>query len=327
MPLTLFLSLSSLNEVIVKITAGPVKYIQPAICGEFCMLRACDWSPIIIAGTVSKNATDTQCSQMIASVVKKKDVQEVLLMGDSSMRRLWREARAYQKGELFSSKLITTSRCDWLQSFGIEPSKVWRKPNPRKEGPIQYGLKNHWCTDCSGCNSYVVFPQGQRMEGNVPGSNFLSINYIAVEFARDVEMQSILGNTTQQTLSRYLLSKHKTYSLCFLYMGIHDQAIRGFRAKDYVLNVKELLELFFPVCIHIIWIEITAPRGHKIHPQTIAKTGEWNSALKLYLDTHCHLNVSMMRVFKKSLHARHVDNVHMHVSWYTEMARTMLEEM
>ena len=140
-------------------------------------------------------------------------------------------------------------------------------------------------------------------------------------------MQSILGNTTQQTLSRYLQSEHKTYSLCVLSMGIHDQAIRGFRAKDYVLNVKKLLELFFPVCIQIVWIEITAPRGDKIHPQTIAKTDEWNIALKSYLDTHRHLNVSMMHVFKKSLNARHEDNVHMHVSWYTEMARTMFEEM
>ena len=175
-PLTLFLSLSSLSEVIVKITAGPVKYKQPAICGEFCMSRACDWSPIIIAGTVYKNATDTQCSKMIASVVNKKDVLEVLLMGDSTMWRFWREARVYQNGEPFSSKLITTSRCDWLQSFGIEPSKVWRKPNPRKEGPTKYGLKNQWCTDCSGCNSYAVFPQGERLQGNVSGSNFLSIN-------------------------------------------------------------------------------------------------------------------------------------------------------
>ena len=32
---------------------------------------------------------------------------------------------------------------------------------------------------------------------------------------------------------------------------------------------------------------------------------------------------SQMRVFNQSLKAMHKDNVHMHQSWYEEMARTM----
>ena len=110
-------------------------------------------------------------------------------------------------------------------------------------------------------------------------------------------------------------------------MGIHDQEIRGFTAKDYVLNVKQLLELFVPVCLHIIWIEITAPKGDNNHHQTIEKTKEWNIELKSYLDTHPRPNVSMMRVFEKSLKAAHQDNVHLHKSWYKEMAKTMFEEV
>ena len=243
------------------------------------------------------------------------------------MYRLWREARAFQRGELLSSKIITTARCNWLQSFGIKPSKMWQKPNPKKEGPVAYGLNNPWCTDCSGCNSYVVFPIGKTLRQTILGTHLLAMDYIAVEFARDVEMQSVLGNTTQETLSRYLQLQHKSYSICVLNMGIHDQEIRGFTAKDYVLNVKQLLELFVPVCLHIIWIEITAPKGDSNHHQTIEKTQEWNIELKSYLDTHPHLNVSMMCVFKKSLKAAHQDNVHMHKSWYKEMARTMFEEV
>ena len=288
----------------------------------------CDWSPIITDGSVSRNVTDTQCPQMIASIVKNIDVQQVLFMGDSTMYRLWREARVFQNATfIVPSKIITTDRCSWLQSFGIKPSKVWQKPDPKKEGPVAHGLKNPWCTDCSGCDSYVVFPKKDQLKQIIPGTNSISMDYIAVEFARDVEMQSVFGNTTQKTLSKYLQSEHKTYSLCVLNMGVHDQAIIGLRAEDYVLNVKDLLELFIPVCLHIIWIEITAPKGDTNHHQTIAKTSEWNTALKLYLDAHRHLNVSMMRVFKKSLNVEHYDNVHLHKSWYKEMARTMFEEM
>ena len=256
-------------------------------------------------------------------MIKNKDEQQVLFMGDSTMFRLWREARAFQNGEPLLSKIITTGRCNWLRSFGIKPSKVWRKPNPKKEGPALYGLENPWCTDCSGCSSYVVFPKGKKLKQKILGTHFLTMDYIAVEFARDVEMQSVYGNTTQETLSRYLQLQFKTYSVCVLNEGIHDQRLHGFMAEDYVLNVMELLELFVPVCLNIIWIEMTAPRGDEDKPQTKVITQEWNIALYSYLNNHRHPNVSLMRVFNQSLKAMHKDNVHMHQSWYEEMARTM----
>ena len=94
-------------------------------------------------------------------------------------------------------------------------------------------------------------------------------------------------------------------------------------AEDYVMNVMELLELFVPVCLNIIWIEMTAPRGDEDKPQTKVTTQEWNIALYFYLNNHRRPNVSLMRVFNQSLKAMHKDNVHMHQSWYIEMARTM----
>ena len=100
------------------------------------------------------------------------------------------------------------------------------------------------------------------------------------------------------------------------------------QTEDYVSNVMEFLELMSPVCRHIIWIEMTAPKGDPKRPQTVARTKEWNHALYSHLDAHHrHLEVSVMSVFGKSLKARHEDNVHLHPSWYTEMARTMFEDM
>ena len=45
-------------------------------------------------------------------------------------------------------------------------------------------------------------------------------------------------------------------------------------AEDYVMNVMELLELFVPVCLNIIWIEMTAPSGDEDKPQTKVTTQE-----------------------------------------------------
>ena len=281
----------------------------------------CDWYPTITDGIVSKNTTDTECSQMMVSIVKGIGLQRgVLFLGDSTMYKFWKEARQLQRRNPDSVKIIRASRCNWLQSFGIKPSIVWQKPNRTREGPVLFGLGHNWCTDCSGCNSHVLIPKRKA-------DSFFLMDYIAVEFARDVEMQSVLGNTTQETLSKYLQQQGKLYSLCVMNSGFHDQKIKELNADGYVSNVKEYLELLIPVCLHIIWIETTAPSGNKNYAQTVKKTGKWNKALNSYLETHLNRNVSVVRVFEKSLKAKHKDNVHMHQLWYFELARTLFEKI
>ena len=280
----------------------------------------CYFNPNIVNGIVSKNNTDTECSQMIISIVKHMGLRGILFLGDSTMSYLWKEAHKIEHRYPLPSKNIASSRCDWLQSFGIKPSKVWRMPNRTREGPVAYGLDHHWCTDCSGCNTFMAVPKSNE-------DNKLLMDYIAVEFARDVEMQSVYGNTTQETLSRYLQLEGKLYSLCVINSGVHDMVISGLTTFDYILNVKEYLELVFPVCLHIVWIETTAPRGDKGYRQTVAVTREWNSALNSLLKTYFHHRVSVVHVFEKSLKATHVDNIHLHVSWYRELARSLFEKV
>ena len=64
----------------------------------------------------------------------KNKVAKVLLVGDSTMARLWAEARVFQSGEPSASKITETCGCDWLQDFGIKPSQVWGKPDHKEEG-------------------------------------------------------------------------------------------------------------------------------------------------------------------------------------------------
>ena len=267
---------------------------------------------------------------MVKSVTKNK-VVEVLFAGDSTMRLLWTEAHVFQSGKPSAAQVIKSCHSNWLHTFGIKPSKVWRQPNLEKEGPSLLDCMNRPTYLCSKIASHgwhpQVFLEGDQFGQDIPGTKFVSMDFITVLYARDVLMQSELGNTTQETLLRYLQLKQHIYSLCVLNTGLHDQRILGFKTEVYVLNVIEYLEMMSLVCQHMIWIETTAPRGDKNKPQTIARTREWNTALHSYLEAHRHINVSMMRVFEKSLKAGHVVNVHLHRSWYREMAITLFEEL
>ena len=157
--------------------------------------------------------------------------------------------------------------------------------------------------------------------------NFLLMDFITVEYARDVEMQSEMGNTTQETLSRYLQLRGKIYSLCVVNAGIHDNALRDLSTETYILNVKEYLELLFPICLHIIWIETNSVRGDKEWSQGNTKIQVWNKGVNSYIETHLHHKVSVVRVFERSKQARRRDNVHMHESWYLELAKTLFEKL
>ena len=264
----------------------------------------------------------------------KNKVVEVLFVGDSTMRLLWNEAHVIQSGKPSAAQVMKSCHSNWLHTFGIKPSNFWRQPNLEKEGPCGECLNRlpkifaNLCAKIAsrGWNPQV-FLDGDKIGQDISGTKFVAMDLITVYYARDVLMQSELGNTTQETLLRYLQLKQHIYSLCVLNTGLHDQLILGFKKEVYVLNVIEFLEKMSLVCQHMIWIETTTPRGDKNRPQTIVRTREWNTALHSYLDAHRHINVSMMRVFEKSLKARHVDNVHLHRSWYREMAITLFEEL
>ena len=95
------------------------------------------------------------------------------------------------------------------------------------------------------------------------------------------------------------------------------------------MNVKSYLELFSPVCHNIFLIETTASLGIGNYPQTVAKTCAMNDGLTSYLDTfssiHWRSNLYVVRVFDKSLDAKHRDNVHMGGSWYIQLSSTLFK--
>ena len=83
---------------------------------------------------------------MMVSIVKDVGLQRVLFFGDSTMRKLWKPAHQHIHRHInnVSDKNIPSTRCDWLQQS--EPSKVWKKLNLTREGPLLFGLEHQWCT-------------------------------------------------------------------------------------------------------------------------------------------------------------------------------------
>ena len=138
----------------------------------------CEWVP---------HSVNIECSHMVASIYKNIDTHRILFIGDSTMKRLYYHT--------LPEKNLTvdtiTERCNWIENFGMTKSKIWNPPL-KTMGPVAYGLKNSWCTDCNGCQSQIHGLGLKYVE-----KNMTIYNYIAVEFAKDVEMQSELGNTTR----------------------------------------------------------------------------------------------------------------------------------
>merc|ERR1719494_1417948 len=85
----------------------------------------------------------------------------------------------------------------------------WSPPSTTVEGPLKNGLENHFCSDCSGCRGFIY------------ESPFMDIEYIPVEFAKDVEVQTDDTRTTQETVAKYLKSTTRE-TIVFVNTGLHD---------------------------------------------------------------------------------------------------------
>ena len=249
----------------------------------------CDWSP----------NDNKKCLVLVQNVVNNMQTRRILFLGDSTMIRLFKSIPHQEKN------IIKTGRCDWLTKFGMKKSTIWIPPH-KDAGPVLYGLKNNWCTDCSGCISHYYTGKG------------IANSYIAVEFAKDVEMQSELGKTTQESLVNFLKTQNK-YELCVVNSGIHDQAIKGMSVQNYVSNVKSYLRLLSFVCPQIVWVETTYPKTDK-YLQKKGKTQEWNVAVNKMIRLE-FTEAYIIKVGEASKDWPHVDNVHLNATWYSELSR------
>jgi hypothetical protein len=187
-------------------------------------------------------------------------------------------------------------------------SKNWTHPDPLKgEGPCHAGLEKHFCNDCQGCYSIM---RGRTTD---------YIEYLSIEYARDVELPTATTKTTQETLGLYLELLNETGSVCIANAGLHDMGIDPAPSPElYAANVRNYIQLLSRGCETIIWHGISAVLGHPAHPQTNILIKEWNGAVYSMIANE-HPDVFIVDVMHKSENSVHLDNVHLEDPYYTAL--------
>jgi hypothetical protein len=230
--------------------------------------------------------------------------------------------------------------CQNLLYYGLPPpSKGWIPPDPSKgEGPVSYGLENPYCMDCKKCwnvlleeasSSSVLPPPPSVASGNDSGPSWeqrRGIEYLVVEYARDVSIQTSITNTTQETASYYLSLQRP--DVCVVSVGLWDAAIVPPMPQSVlVANIDRYIGLLQRVCGNVVWISIPAVVEDNSIPQKNCQIQEWNAAILTMLHGRGYYNVYVIDIWDESLQTDHVGYVFLTKKWYATLARLFIAVM
>lgn len=211
----------------------------------------------------------------------------------------------------------SSPRCNMYQTFGFEKAETWIPPNLTKEGPGIYGLGHPQCQDCSGCNSQLV-------ECKALPCNASTMTYFSIEFARDVEIQTTLARTSQETVSLYL--EQTQHSLqhpftCVVSSGLHDMALDGITFGIIMQNMDWYLGLLRRHCAHLVYLQMTATLNNPNFPQQEAGILQISGSMVELLSKNETMRnwATIMDPFELSKNWTHADNIHMDNDWYKRM--------
>jgi hypothetical protein len=263
------------------------------------------------------NSTLQECYKLLMPYLHKQP--SWVFLGDSNMAKL-----AYYVSLRWPfDSLNTTSRrhaCQNLEYYRLPPpSNGWVQPDPTKgEGPIRYGVEHPYCMDCQKCWNVLM---------NVPTSEELYVEYLVVEYARDVSLPSRVTQTTQETVAYYL--NIKSPKVCVVSAGLLDAAIDPPITIDvYTENVDAYLELLARTCQSVIWIGIPAIVEEPVtNPQRNCQLHEWNNAVYALVDLRGYRNVYIMDIWEKSMITDHVGSLVLTGKFYDTLARLFVTLM
>ncbi|XP_063437667.1 uncharacterized protein LOC134718823 isoform X1 [Mytilus trossulus] len=244
------------------------------------------------------SCTGLNCTNFLKSYFWKKTYKSVVYLGDSCMHRLFLAILGKKRPCKVHKQ---AGRCNLISYLGQQKLSNWTKPSSI-EGPVWFGLTHPFCTDCSGCNSALFHCRETKIE------------YISVAYARDVAIQSTIGNTTQEAVSLYLNSS--LTNVCVVNSGMHDMGLPALTDKLYVKNVQFYVQHLVLTCDNVIWISTTAVKGDKTFPQNNRRIQLWNRLIKEMLRNNFP-KVGFMDFFPISNSTKaHSDNVHLTPALY-----------
>lgn len=248
-------------------------------------------------------------------------------------------------------------RCGLARFFEVErkPNNTWTKP--KIEGPLTYGLKYPNCQDCAGCNShYTICSKKSASVAVTTGGRALSSpshtcganntishgGFFSIEYVRDVELQSVQYDTTQENVASYISSHFDTADLNKLFGGqpvcvvgstsTRDLSIPGITLELYVSNVAWYLEMLLDHCSHIIWVEAVAPLlDDASDKRRISKAliHRWNKAVRdlLNLSSNAALrqHTTVMDIYEASKAWPHFNNIAMNEAWHRSLGNFFVQ--
>jgi len=265
---TIFLTQNPSAAVHQRIQESSVKAststVQPVRTRHYCEYKHAD----------AINSTNN-CHTLLSPHVRRK--RAWFFFGDSQMGFLFKSMEVKYPYTISETKESTHERCGFLTYCNIPRAVTWIPPSTHNQtqGPLMFGLRTPFCSDLSG-HSYLKFSNGSCF-----------MEYLAVEFASDVEQQTPYGNTTQETATFYVKLQlgvnglTREDSVCVVNTGVHDQILCKEKSDAtcldmYSTNVRWHLSILRQGCGSIIWISTTSVAGDPKYPQTNKSLLEWN---------------------------------------------------
>jgi hypothetical protein len=223
----------------------------------------------------------------------------------------------------FESLNITSNRhsCENLDYYKLPPLRgPWNPPDANKgEGPAGYGKEHPYCTDSQ---------KNWNVKMDVPTSQTQYVEYLVVEYARDVTLPTRVTKTTQETASYYLSTKNP--AVCVVSAGLHDASIDPAISIDmYIQNVDTYLTHLTRVCQRVLWIGIPAVVESEGYPQRNCQLMEWNNAIFGLIDLRDGYDgrVYAMDLWGKSMNTDHVESLLLTRTFYASLARLFVTLM
>jgi hypothetical protein len=251
-------------------------------------------------------------------------------MGDSMMKLLIEYPYEIVSTRLPDDENPLLGQCDSLNYYYLERAPVWVPPATNEmgkqiQGPVASGLDNHFCSNASGTYNRLY-----------PSSYLNFMEYFGVEFASDVEHQSTITNTSQESAVVYMerhldnlfLTRDDSVCVVNVNAGVHDQVLCPDLVNEktcsdvYIHNIKTYLQLLRTACGHILWISIASVRGDKQRPQVNSRSLLWNQNQRVNetLQENYADNSYFIDVWNALLHGVRKDNVHFEPEYYSQLA-------
>jgi hypothetical protein len=229
---------------------------------------ACVWQPFEDAPCVDRLSRQIKASLRNGPLLNHR---RWLFLGDSTMFQLFKvsplleylvvNAPIEASCPQYACRTVRARRCDTNEQLQIPRPDQWVRPNhSRAEGPVYNGLEHPFCRDCIGCDSVLIACSNREANlpcvlSNTSRQNGAYGGYSAVEFARDVEIQSLEYTTTQQNVAQYLQRHWNTKEMmtdfgrpiCVVGAGVHDMTIPNVQLPVFLENVQWYVDILSSV--------------------------------------------------------------------------------